>query len=92
MITSASGMGITSDDSTTDMLVANDLGVEVDIIASEGSGDNITFLLNGTTDFVMGNVSEMAAGHLDGQYKVLCVFADERDPNLLAAPAADMLC
>ena len=86
MITSASGMGITSDDSTTDMLVANDLGVEVDIIASEGSGDNITFLLNGTTDFVMGNVSEMAAGHLDGQYKVLCVFADERDPNLPDVP------
>ena len=44
LITSASGLGITSDDATADMLVANDLGVDVDIIASGGSGDNVTFL------------------------------------------------
>ena len=37
LITSASGLGITSDDATADMLVANDLGVDVDIIASGGS-------------------------------------------------------
>ena len=86
LITSASGLTITSDDSTADMLVANDLGVEVDIIASGGSGDNVTFLLNGTTDFLMGNVSEMVAAHNDGQYKILCVFAEERDPNLPDVP------
>lgn len=86
LITSASGLTITSDDATADYLMSKDLGVEVDIIASGGSGDNITFLLNGTTDYVMGNVSEMVAGNAEGQYKILCVFADERDPNLPDVP------
>ena len=91
LITSASGLGITSDDATADMLVANDLGVDVDIIASGGSGDNVTFLLNGTTDFLMGNVSEMVAAHNDGQFKILCVFAEERDPNLPDVPTYEEL-
>ena len=91
LITSASGLGITSDDATADMLVANDLGVDVDIIASGGSGDNVTFLLNGTTDFLMGNVSEMVAAHNDGQFKILCVFAEERDSNLPDVPTYEEL-
>lgn len=91
LITSASGLGITSDDATADMLVAKDLDVDVDIIASGGSGDNVTFLLNGTTDFLMGNVSEMVAGHNEGQYKILCVFAEERDPNLPDVPTYEEL-
>ena len=86
LLTSASGLGITSDDSTSARLVARDMDVDVDIMASGGSGDNVTFLLNGTTDFLMGNVSEMAAAHNEGQYKVLCVFAEERDPNLPDVP------
>lgn len=91
LITSASGLGISSDDATADRLIANDLGVEVDVIASGGSGDNITFLLNKTTDYVMGNVSEMVAGDKDGQYKILCVFAEERDPNLPDVPTYNEL-
>lgn len=91
LITSASGLGIASDDATADMLVSKDLGVEVDIIASGGSGDNVTFLLNGTTDFLMGNVSEMVAAHNEGQYKILCVFAEERDPNLPDVPTYEEL-
>lgn len=91
LITSASGLGISSDDATADRLVANDLGVDVDVIASGGSSDNITFLLNKTTDYVMGNVSEMVAGNADGQYKILCVFAAERDPNLPDVPTYNEL-
>ncbi|HWP51196.1 MAG TPA: tripartite tricarboxylate transporter substrate binding protein [Clostridia bacterium] len=91
MITSASGLGITSDDATADRLMAKDLGVEVDIIASGGSGDNITLLLNGTTDYVMGNVSEMVAANNEGQYKILCVFSDARDPNLPDVPTYEEL-
>lgn len=91
LITSASGLNITSDDATADYLMSKDLGVDVDIIASGGSGDNITFLLNGTTDYVMGNVSEMVAAHNDGQYKILCVFAEERDPNLPDVPTYEEL-
>lgn len=91
LITSASGLSITSDDATADHLMANDLGVQVDIIASGGSGDNITFLLNKTTDYVMGNVSEMVSGNNDGQYKILCVFADKRDPNLPDVPTYEEL-
>lgn len=91
LITSASGLGIASDDATADMLVSKDLGVEVDIIASGGSGDNVTFLLNGTTDFLMGNVSEMVAAHNESQYKILCVFAEERDPNLPDVPTYEEL-
>ena len=91
LITSASGAGITSDDSTSAMLMSKDLGTEVDIVPSKGSGDNVTFLLNGTTDFLMGNVSEMVAAHNDGQYKILCVFAEERDPNLPEVPTYEEL-
>lgn len=91
LITSASGLNITSDDATADYLMSNDLGVEVDIIASGGSSDNITFLLNETTDYVMGNVSEMVSAHNEGQYKILCVFAEERDPNLPDVPTYEEL-
>lgn len=91
MMTSASGLGIESDDATCANLAAKDLGVEVDIIASEGAGDNVTFLLNGTTDFLVGNVSEVAQAHRDGQFKVLCVFAEERDPALPDVPTYEEL-
>ncbi len=91
LITSASGLGITSDDATADRLMAKDIGGEIDIIASGGSGDNITMLLNGTTDFAMGNVSEMVAGDKEGQYKILCVFAEKRDPNLPDVPTYEEL-
>lgn len=91
LITSASGLGITSDDATADHLMAKDVGGEIDIIASSGSGDNITMLLNGTTDYAMGNVSEMVAGSKEGQYKILCVFSEQRDANLPDVPTYEEL-
>lgn len=91
LITSASGLGITSDDATADQLMAKDIGAEIDIIASGGSSDNITMLLNGTTDFAMGNVSEMVAGNKEEQFKILCVFAEKRDPNLPDVPTYEEL-
>ena len=91
LLTSASGLGIESDDATCANLTAKDLDLEVDIIASEGAGDNVTFLLNGTTDFLVGNVSEVAQAHRDGQFKVLCVFAEERVPALPDVPTYEEL-
>lgn len=91
LMTSSSGLGIVSDDATCANLVAQDQGVTADIVVSKGAGDNVTFLLNKTTDFLTGNASEVVQGQMDGQFKVLCVFADERYPSLPDTPTYEEL-
>lgn len=86
LISSASAVGVMSDDATLVDRLVNYYGTEVDMVQSNGAADNKTMLLNGSTDFFVGNVSEMAKGHLDGEFKIICVFAPERDQYITDVP------
>ena len=86
LISSASAVGVMSDDATMVDRLVKYYGTQVDMVQSNGASDNKTMLLNGSTDFFMGNVSEMAKGHLDGEFKIICVFAPERDEHIADVP------
>ncbi len=91
LISSASAVGVMSDDATMVDRLVKYYGTQVDMVQSNGASDNKTMLLNGSTDFFMGNVSEMAKGHLDGEFKIICVFAPERDANIADVPTFEEL-
>ncbi len=86
LISSASAVGILSDDATLVDRLVNYYGTQVDMVQSNGASDNQALLLSGSTDFFVGNVSEMANGHLNGEYKIICVFAPERDQFINEVP------
>ena len=86
LISSASAVGILSDDATIVHRLTKYYGTKASMIQTGGAADNQTMLLNGSTDFMVGNVSEMANAHINGEYKIICVFAPERDKNLAEVP------
>ncbi|MEE3488620.1 MAG: tripartite tricarboxylate transporter substrate binding protein [Bulleidia sp.] len=86
LISSASAVGVMSDDATLIDRLQNEFGTKTDMVQSKGASDNITMLLSGTTDFAVCNASEMANGHLSGEYKVIAIAAPERDKNLPDVP------
>lgn len=86
LISSASAVGILSDDATIVHRLCKYYGTKAQMIQTGGTSDNQTMLLNKSTDFMAGNVSEMANGHINGEYKIICIFAPERDKNLPEIP------
>lgn len=86
LVSSASAVGIMSDDATLVDRLCKYYGTSVSMLQTNGAADNQTMLLSGSTDFFVGNVSEMANGHLNGEYKIICVFGPERDKFITDAP------
>lgn len=86
LVSSASAVGVMSDDATIVDRLCNYYGTSVSMLQTGGASDNQAMLLSGSTDFFVGNVSEMANGHLNGEYKIICVFAPERDKYITDVP------
>ena len=78
MLVGASAVGIMNDDSTIAERLNKDLGTQIQTVTTTGAKDNETFLLNGSTDMLIANVSDVLTGMKAGTIKVLCVFAPER--------------
>ena len=74
----ASASGIMSDDATIIERINAAFGTQIEQVTTTGAKDNETFLLNGSTDLLVGNVSDVLTGKANGTFKVLCVFAPER--------------
>nr|WP_072515046.1 tripartite tricarboxylate transporter substrate-binding protein [Ndongobacter massiliensis] len=86
LVSSASAVGVMSDDATLVDRLCNYYKTEVSMLQTNGASDNQAMLLSGSTDFMVGNVSEMANAHLNGEYKLICVFAPERDKFVSDVP------
>lgn len=86
LVSSASAVGVMSDDATLVDRLCNYYGTTVSMMQTNGASDNQTMLLSSSTDFMVGNVSEMANAHLNGEYKIICVFAPERDAYVTDVP------
>lgn len=74
----ASASGVMSDDGTIMERLNASFGTQFEQVPTGGAKDNETFLLNGTTDVLVGNVSDVLNGKNNGTFRVLCVFAPER--------------
>ena len=74
----ASSVGLESDDDTIAQTINQKLGTQFTVVATEGSKDNETFLLNKSTDVLFGNISDTLTGMQAGNFTVGCVFAPER--------------
>ena len=78
LLSSANATGVMSDDATMIKRVADFYdGLKYDMVQTGGGAESINMLMNGSIDFQMGNVSEMAKYH-NNEFKILCVFAKER--------------
>ena len=86
LVSSASAVGVMSDDATLVDRLCNYYGTEVSMMQTSGASDNQAMLLSKSTDFMVGNVSEMANAHLNGEYKIICVFGPERDKYVSDVP------
>lgn len=86
LVGSASAVGVMSDDATLVDRLCNYYGTEISMMQTNGASDNQAMLLSGSTDFMVGNVSEMANAHLNGEYKLICVFGPERDKFVTDVP------
>lgn len=91
LISSASAVGVMSDDATMIDRLCKQYENEVAMVQTGGASENVTMLLNGSTDFMMCNVSDAATAHIDGEYKILCVFAPERVEGLDDVPTFEEL-
>ena len=91
LVSSASAVGVMSDDATLVDRLCNYYGTEISMLQTNGASDNQAMLLSGSTDFMVGNVSEMANAHLNGEYKLICVFAPERDKFVTDVPTFEEL-
>lgn len=78
MLVGASATGIMNDDSTIVERLNKTFGTKIDVVVTKGSKDNETFLLNGSTDMLVGNISDVLTGMKAGTFKVVAVFAPER--------------
>jgi tripartite-type tricarboxylate transporter receptor subunit TctC len=56
-------------------------GVDAAIVTSEGGGETMINVLNGTLDIAMGELQEMRSQIEGGEIKVLAVASDERLEN-----------
>jgi len=86
LLTSANASGIMSDDATMTMRISQHFGgLKYDVVQTGGGADSINMLMNGSVDFQMGNVSELA-GYDGNEFTIICVFADERQEALPDVP------
>ncbi len=83
----AAATGITSDDATIMQKLGTELGLKYDIVPTGGSKETETLFIQGNTDILIANVADVRTAHESGQYKVLCVFAEERSDMLPDVPA-----
>ncbi|WMJ83725.1 tripartite tricarboxylate transporter substrate-binding protein [Oscillospiraceae bacterium LTW-04] len=78
LIVGSSAAGIMSDDGTIVERMNKELGTKIEIVTTKGAKDNETYLLNKSTDILVGNVSDVLTGKKNGDFTVMCVFAPER--------------
>ena len=74
----SSANGIMSDDGTIGERLNMEMGCQLFPITTGGAKENETFLLNKSTDVLIGNISDVLNGMNAGTFKVVCVFAPER--------------
>lgn len=91
MLVGASAVGIMNDDSTIAERLNRDLGSRIQTVTTTGAKDNETFLLNGSTDILIANVSDVLTGMNAGTLKVLCVFAPNRVDLIADVPTCEEL-
>ncbi len=87
LLVGAAATGITSDDATILKKLNTGLGLEYEIVPTGGSKETETLFIQGNTDLLIANVADVNVASKAGQYKVLCVFAEERSTMLPDVPA-----
>ena len=87
LLVGAAATGITSDDATILQKLNTGLGLEYEIVPTGGSKETETLFIQGNADILIANVADVTVAHNAGQYKVLCVFSEERSGMLPDVPA-----
>lgn len=87
LLVGAAATGITSDDATILQKLNAGLGLEYEIVPTGGSKDTETLFIQGNADILIANVADVSVASKTGQYKVLCVFSEERSAMLPDVPA-----
>lgn len=86
-----SSVGIMSDDDTIAQTLNRELGTMMLPVVTTGAKDNETYLLNGSADVLVGNVSDVLTGVMNGDFEVFCVFAPERVELIPDVPTCEEL-
>lgn len=72
---------------STNVILANELGIEVDIISSEAMGDSITAMLRNEGDYCLTPVLDVVKGHIEtNQLRPLAIIGEERCDALPDVP------
>jgi len=87
VLVGAAATGITSDDATVLQKLNSELGLEYELVPTDGSKDTETLFIQGNTDIMIANVADVKTAVETGQYKVLCVFSEERSSMIPDVPA-----
>ena len=87
----SSDSGLTGDDYTISLRLNEACGTKLTVVATEGSKDNETMLLNKSADVLIGNVSDVLTGKSAGTFTVSCVFAPERVDLISDVPTCEEL-
>lgn len=86
VLVGAAATGITSDDATCLQKLNSELGLEYEIVPTGGSKDTETLFIQGNADIMIANVADVNVAVETGQYKVICVFAEERSEMIPDVP------
>ncbi len=78
LLTSASDVGILSDDATLVNMMNKELGTKIQVVPSDGAKEDETMFISKNTDIFACNVADAFAGHNSNQYKIVAVAAPER--------------
>lgn len=86
-----SSTGIMSDDDTIAQMINKKLGTRLTPVVTTGAKDNETYLMNKSTDVLIGNVSDVLTGMKNGEFRVFCVFAPKRVSLIKEIPTCEEL-
>ncbi|MGI6114220.1 MAG: tripartite tricarboxylate transporter substrate binding protein [Mahellales bacterium] len=88
LLVAASAVGIMSDDATVAEYFNMYHGTDIQIVQTGGAKENETMFLAGDTDILIANIADVRTAHINGDYKVIAVFAPERSELLPDVPTA----
>ncbi|MCI6261360.1 MAG: tripartite tricarboxylate transporter substrate binding protein [Pyramidobacter sp.] len=84
LLTAASSTGITSGEASVARMLEKFHGAKVSVVPVGGAGDANTMFISGNIDFLIGNVGDVTLN--PENYKVIVLFANERDEQLPDVP------
>jgi tripartite-type tricarboxylate transporter receptor subunit TctC len=91
VLVGSSSTGIMSDDDTIAQRLNKQIGTKIVTVVTKGAKDNETYLLNKSTDILIGNVSDVLTGKKNNVFKVMTVFAPKRVSLMSDIPTAEEL-